>query len=82
MARKHNMRGHAERQAGERPEGGEIGRFQRRAVGVDHRQAVVAVGGGAAVARQVLEHRQHAAGQQALRRSRRQWPRPCPASVP
>ena len=41
-------------------------RFQGRAVGIDHRQLVVAVGGGAAMARQVLEHRQDAAGQQAL----------------
>ena len=76
---KHNMGGHAERQAGERPEGGKIGLFQRGAVGIDHRQPVVAVGGGAAVARQMLEHRQNAAGQQALARWRRQSPPPCPA---
>ena len=59
---KHNMGGHAERQAGQRPESGKIGPFQRCAVGIDHRQLVVAVGGGAAVARQVLDHRQDAAG--------------------
>ena len=31
---KHNMRGHPQRQLGERPEGREIGRLQRRAVGM------------------------------------------------
>ncbi len=51
----------------ERPEGGKIGRFQGGPVGIDHRQAGVAVGAGAAMTGQVLEHRQDAAGQQALR---------------
>ena len=36
---KHNMRGHPQRQAGERPECREIGRFERRAVGTDDRRA-------------------------------------------
>ena len=37
----------------------------------------VAVGGGAAVAGDVLEHRQHAAGRAGLRRPRARSPRPC-----
>ena len=40
--------------------------FERCAVGVHHRQPFVAVGVGAAVAGDVLEHRQHAAVRQAL----------------
>ena len=50
----------------QRTECGEIGGLQRCAVGVHHRQLVVAVGVGAAVAGDVLEHRQHAAVRQAL----------------
>ena len=42
--RKHNMGGHAERQAGKRLKGRKIGRFQGGPVGIDHRQPVVAVG--------------------------------------
>ena len=61
------MCGHAERQAGERLESGEIGRFQGGAVGIDHRQLVMAVGVGAAVAGQMLEHGQNAAGHEPLR---------------
>ena len=57
----HNMCGHAERQAGERPERREIGRFERVPVGIDHRQPLVAVHRRAAVTGQMLEHRQHAA---------------------
>jgi hypothetical protein len=53
---KHNMRSCrvASRPAGERRK---IGRFKSSAVGIHHRQLVVAVGSGAAVARQVLEYR-------------------------
>ena len=52
----------AERQARQRPECGEIGGFQRRPVGTDHdRQPHMAVGGGPAMAGNVLEHRQNAA---------------------
>ena len=45
---------------------------------VDHRQPLVAVRRGAAMAGDVLEHRQHAAVRQTLRQWRRRWPRPCP----
>ena len=68
------------RQFFQRTECGEIGGFERRAVGVHHRQPLVAVGGGAAVAGDVLEHRQHAAVQQPLGDGRGDAPRPCPAS--
>ena len=61
------MCGHAERQAGQRLEGGKIGGFQGGAVGIDHRQSMVAVGGRPAVAGKVLEHRQNAARQEAVR---------------
>ena len=61
------MGGHAERQGGQGPEGGKIGRFQGGPVGIDHWQFGVAVHAGAAMPGQVLEHRQNAAGQQALR---------------
>ena len=60
------MCGHAERQAVKRPEGGKIGRLQGCPAGLDHRQLEMAVGGRPAMARQVLEHRQHAAGHEAL----------------
>mgnify|MGYP001586967502 CR=1 FL=1 len=60
------MCGHAERKVAKRSEGGEIGLLQGGPVGIDHRQSGVAVGGGAAMARQVLEDRQDAAGQQPL----------------
>ena len=46
------------------------------AVGLDHRQLLVAVGSRAAMAGNVLEDRQYAALAQALPRSRRQWRRP------
>ncbi len=49
-----------------RPERGKIGGFQGGAVGIDHRQLVVAVGRRPAMARQVLEHRQDAAGHEAF----------------
>ncbi len=55
------MGGHAQRQILQGTECGKIGRLQSGAVGVHHRQLQVAVGGGAAVAGDVLEHRQHAA---------------------
>ena len=66
-ARKYNMCGHAERQAGKRLKGRKIGRFQGGPVGIDHRQFVVAVGGRPAMPRQVLEHRQDPAGHEPLR---------------
>ena len=61
------MGGHPQRQVGERPERGKVGRLEGRAVGLDDRQRAVAVGGGAAVTGDVLEHRQHAAGRAGLR---------------
>ncbi len=60
------MCGHAERQAGQRPESREIGALQGCAIGIDDRQLMVAVGRGAAMTRQVLKHREYAAGLQAL----------------
>ena len=59
------MRGHAHRQGRERPESGEVGRLEFRARGVDHRELKVTVRRRPAVTRQVLEHRQYAAGHQA-----------------
>ena len=61
------MCGHAERQVGQGLESCKIGGFQGGAVGIDHGKVVVAVGAGAAMARQMLEHRQNTPGQQALR---------------
>ncbi len=55
---------HRHRQVGERPEGHEILCLQRGEIGLDNRQAVVAVAGRAAVAGNVLHHGQHAAGHQ------------------
>src|SRR5665647_1135805 len=53
---KHNMGGHAERQGGQGPEGGKIGRFQGGPVGTDHWQFGVAVHAGAAMPGPVLKH--------------------------
>ena len=61
------MRGHGERQRRKGAEGGKIGGVQRCPVGRDHGQFLVAVGGRAAVAGDVLEDRQHAPFGQALR---------------
>jgi hypothetical protein len=46
---------------GKRAKRCEIGGFEACAVGVDDRKFAMAVGGGAAVAGDMLEHRQHAA---------------------
>ena len=48
------------------PERREIVPFQLLARRLDDRQVEVAVGGGAAMAGNVLDHRQHAAGEQPL----------------
>jgi hypothetical protein len=61
------MCSHAEWQPGKGPEGRKIGGLKGCAVGIDHRQPVVAVGGCAAVPGQVLEHREYAAQLQAFR---------------
>jgi hypothetical protein len=60
------MGGHAERQRGERLERCKIRLFQGLAVGSNDRQALVAVGGGAAVAGQVLDDGKDAAAGEAL----------------
>ena len=52
---------------------------QRR---LDHRQRQVAVGAGAAMAGNVLDHRQHAAGDQALGGGAAQDRRPSSGSSP
>ena len=61
------MGGHPERKIGQRPERGKVGGHQRRTVGVDARKHAVAVGGGTAMPWNMLEHRQDAAGLQAIR---------------
>ena len=60
------MRGHAQRKFCKRAERGEVGHLQSRAVRANNRQRQVAVGGRAAVPRNVLEHRQYAASEQPL----------------
>ena len=60
------MRGHPERQGGQGPERRKIGGFQSGSVGIDHRKLVMAVGRRPAMARQMFEHRQDPARQQAL----------------
>ncbi len=55
-----DVRRHRPRHVGERPERREIGGLQFRARRIDHRQLAVAVDARAAMARDVLDHRQHA----------------------
>jgi hypothetical protein len=56
-----DMGGHCTGKIGQRAERREIDGFERVAAGVDHGQADMAVGAGAAVAGDMLDHRQHAA---------------------
>ena len=60
------MGGHPQRQVEKRPECGKVGCIERRTVGLDDGELPMAVGGGAAVSGDVLEHRQNAPGQQAI----------------
>ena len=60
--REHHVRGHRRRQVGQRAERREVGRLQLAARRRDDGQVEVAVVGGAAVPRDVLDDRQHAAG--------------------
>jgi hypothetical protein len=64
--RQQHMGGHGQRRVAERAEWAEIGRFQLAFGDIDLGQGQVAVGLGAAMARHMLDHRQHAAGQTAL----------------
>ena len=64
-----HMRGHRERQIGESADGREITTSELLRRGGDHRQLEMAVDHRAAMTRQVLDHRRHAAGEQTLRRS-------------
>ncbi len=61
------MGGHGHGQIGQGGEGCKVARQQRLEPGGNDRQRTVAVGGGAAMARHVLDHRQDAAGDQAVR---------------
>ena len=58
--------GHRHRQVGECPEGCKIDRLKLSARGVDHRQEVVGIDKGAAMARDVFQDRQHPAIAQGL----------------
>ena len=60
------MGGHGERRIAERPERAEIDRIELGLGDVDARQREMAVGLGPAVARHMLDHRQHAAGEAAV----------------
>ena len=60
------MCSHAEGQTSQRTECSKIGRFKGSAVSIHHRQFVVAVGTGSAVARQVLKNRKDAASLQTI----------------
>ena len=66
------MRGHRPGHAGERTKRGEISGVELSARRGHARQRVVAVHGGAAMARDVLDHRQHAALEHSLARGRAQ----------
>ena len=66
---KHNMRRHPERQARQRTESREIDGLKGGAVHINDGQLVVAVGGGSAMARQVLQHRENPTCLQPLRYS-------------
>ena len=63
---KYNVCRHAEGQACQRAERGEIGGLKGRAVRVDHWQPVMTVGCRPPMARQVLQHRENATCLQAL----------------
>lgn len=61
------MGGHAQRQRGERPECGKIRPFERMTIGGDDGKVLMAVGGSAAVAGQVLDDGENAAAGEARR---------------
>ena len=68
-----------QRQIRQRPECREVGPFQLVPRRIDRRQTEMGVGGGAAMAGNVLEHRQHAALLQPFGDRAARSPRPCRA---